>query len=134
MSWSQEKPQLVARLRDGETAREGAFVCTLDLKSMVLSEIVQLPPDVMSDPDEFKRRQSIMQADLDADSDADTDVDNIAIIDMQNNPLHARRLAQNTEMNKNPLLGRTSIDDDGDGGDDGGGWRGMMAADGGARC
>ena len=41
-----EAPQLLAKLSDDETAEEGDSVCVLDLKTLALSPLVEVPPDV----------------------------------------------------------------------------------------
>jgi hypothetical protein len=46
---SENSPQLLAELCDGDTTQPGDFVCTLNLKTMSLSLLVEVPPDVMGD-------------------------------------------------------------------------------------
>jgi hypothetical protein len=48
-SWSKSTPEVVTEIPDGEKAKPGEFVCTLDPKTMSLSPLLEVPPDVMSD-------------------------------------------------------------------------------------
>jgi hypothetical protein len=50
-SWSDIIPEVVSEIPDGgEKAKPGEFICTLDPKTMSLSPLLEVPPDVMSDP------------------------------------------------------------------------------------
>jgi hypothetical protein len=49
-SWSKSTPEVVTEIPDGEKANPGEFICTLDLKTMELSPLEMVLPDVMSDP------------------------------------------------------------------------------------
>jgi hypothetical protein len=51
-SFSDINPVVLTEIPDGEKAKPGEFVCTLDPKTMSLSPLLEVLPDVMSDPDD----------------------------------------------------------------------------------
>jgi hypothetical protein len=55
-SWSDSAPEVVSEIPDGEEAKTGEFTCMLDPKTMSLSPLLEVPPDVMSDPNDVNNQ------------------------------------------------------------------------------
>ena len=70
-SWSKETPQLVAALAEGEKKpTPGNFVCNIDIKTLIMSPLAEVPPDVMSSRDDRRGDGAAVGA-LESDVDGD---------------------------------------------------------------
>ena len=69
-SWSENTPQLVAALDEGEILTPGDFVCNIDTKTLIMSPLAEVPPDVMGSRDDRRGNGAADEA-LEAAVDGD---------------------------------------------------------------
>ena len=86
-SWSEETPQLVAARGEGEkNPTPGTFVCNIDAKTLIMSPLAEVPPDVMGSHD-VRRSNGAAAGALEAAVDGDGM--QMRELALQENPQHA---------------------------------------------